>query len=309
MAALTELHDDFADGTLDLTLWSGSYGDPTESAGQAHIPCGTGYAGLKSAAAYTLASSSVAVRLTAADATGATSAAASVLVLSSTGGTDAGFIVDPAQNALGLWLREGYADPGALFPAYDPDAHAWLRLRETAGSLLWEASSDGRTWSTLRTASTPAWTADSDLAFLIEGHRDAGPTGSIDIASVNVPPALDLATTQATAAAQPLALSKRLQLATITVQEAPDTLQTAKRLLLTPNQVHTTPGALFAAKRLALGTAQAADTPRPVGTSKQLALSTAHATVTAHVLASPTAEEVDFTVGQPYSSWEVGQPW
>jgi hypothetical protein len=309
MAALIELHDDFADGTLNTTLWSGSYGDPTESGGQAHIPCSTGYAGLKSAASYTLAGSSVAVRLAAADPTGAASAAASVLVLSSTGGTDAGFIVDSAQNALGLWLREGYADVGALFPTYDPTAHAWLRLRETAGSVLWEASPDGRTWTTLRTATSPAWTADGDLAFLIEGHRDAGPTSSIDIASVNVPPALNLTPAQASAAAQPLALTKHLPLAPITVQAAPLAPQPSKARSLVAAQAYGGPGTLTTAKHLALTTGQAANTLLPAVGSKRLALTAAQQTATAHVLASPQADEADFTVGQPYTSWEVGQPW
>ncbi|MDX2845419.1 hypothetical protein PV377_42010, partial [Streptomyces ipomoeae] len=221
MPGLNELADDFADGTLNTTLWSGSYGDPTESSGKAHIPCSTGYAGLKSATTYTLTSNSVFVRLHAADPTGATSAAASVLVLSSVGGSDAGFIVDTAQGAIGLWLREGYADPGALFPAYDAEDHAWLRLRETSGTLHWEASPDGLTWTTLRTAATPAWAADTNLAFLVEGHRDAGPTTSIDLDTVNVPPALDLTAAQLTLQVQPLTLRKTLPLIPLTIHHAP----------------------------------------------------------------------------------------
>ena len=115
MPGLSTLQDDFADGTLNTTLWSGSYGDPTESDGKAHVPCSTGYAGLKSASTYTLTDSAVFLRLHAPDPTGATSAAASVFVLSTTGGTDAGYIIDAAQNALGLYLREGYADGSAVF--------------------------------------------------------------------------------------------------------------------------------------------------------------------------------------------------
>jgi hypothetical protein len=309
MPSFNELADDFADGTLDPVQWSGSYGDPTESGGRAHIPCSTGYAGLKSAAAYTLASSAIAVRLHAPDATGAASAAASVLVLSSVGGRDAGFIVDPAQNAIGLWLREGYADAGALFPTYDPDAHAWLRLRETAGTLYWETSPDGIGWTTRRSATSPAWTADTDAAFLIEGHRDAGATTDIAVDSINVSPVRDLGTAQETAQAQPLALGKTLRLGTITVHVTPRDLAYAKARALTTAQAICTAPPLDTGKRLDLPTALQTVAAQPLGTRKAYALTPALETVTAHVLASLTAAEADIQIGQPYTNWEVGQPW
>ena len=188
MASFDALSDDFEDGTLDAGMWSGSYGDPIEAGGQALIPCTTGYAGLKSASAYTLTGSGVTVRVHAPAPNGAASAAASVLVLTSTGGTDGGFIVDSAQNALGLYSRVGYADPGAMFLTYSATDHAWLRIREDSGNLLWDASPDGVTWSNLRTAPTPSWASDSDLAFLVEGHRDTGASDTIALDSVNVAP-------------------------------------------------------------------------------------------------------------------------
>ncbi|MEU3281776.1 hypothetical protein [Streptomyces antibioticus] len=188
MPSFDALVDDFEDGSLDTGLWSGSYGDPTEAGGQALIPCTTGYAGLKSGSAYTLTGSGITVRVHAPVPDGATSSAASVLVLTGTGGTDAGFIVDSAQNALGLYSRTGYADPDAVFLTYSDTDHAWLRFREDGGSLLWDASPDGLDWTTLRTADTPAWAADTDLAFLVEGHRDAGTPDTVALDSVNVLP-------------------------------------------------------------------------------------------------------------------------
>ncbi|SMF86116.1 hypothetical protein [Streptomyces sp. Amel2xC10] len=188
MPSFDALVDDFEDGSLDTGLWSGSYGDPAETGGQALIPCTTGYAGLKSASAYTLTGSGITVRVHAPVPDGATSSAASVLVLTGTGGTDAGFIVDSAQTALGLYSRTGYADGDAVFLTYSPGDHAWLRFREDSGSLYWDASPDGLTWTNLRTAATPAWAADTDLAFLVEGHRDAGTPDTIALDSVNVLP-------------------------------------------------------------------------------------------------------------------------
>lgn len=181
------LTDDFADGVLDPVKWSQSYGDPSEAGGRARVPCTTGYAGCRSASVYTLAWSQVALRaFPPAAGGGATSSVMSVLVLTSTGGTDAGFLIDTAQNAMGLYLRVGYADGGALFPAYDSVAHAYVRLREDGGTLRWETSPDGLSWTVRRTAASPAWVSQSNLSFLIEAHRDAGPNDFAEFDNLNV---------------------------------------------------------------------------------------------------------------------------
>ncbi|GAA2929827.1 hypothetical protein [Streptomyces enissocaesilis] len=194
------LVDGFDDGVVDPVLWPQSYGSPVEVGGRALIPCTTGYAAYKSGASYSLLWSRVAARVVPPAATGATTAACSLLVLTPTTGTDAGFLVDPAQNAMGLYLRVGYADPGALFPIYDPVAHAWLRLREDAGTLYWETSPDGMAWTVRRTAATPAWAAQPDLALVIEAHRDAGPDDFAEVDSLNVTRAGRLVPTDRTAA-------------------------------------------------------------------------------------------------------------
>ena len=168
------LVDDFGDNVRDPVLWSQSYGDPVEAGGRARIPCTTGYAAYRSASVYSLAWAQVAARVYPPAASGASTAAMSFLVLSGTGGTDAGFLIDAAQTAMGLYLRVGYADGGALFLTYDPVAHAFLRLREDGGTLHWETSADGVAWTVRRTAASPAWVSQSTLSLLIEAHRDAG---------------------------------------------------------------------------------------------------------------------------------------
>lgn len=201
------LRDAFDDGVVDPVLWSQSYGDPVESGGRARVPCTTGYAAFRSASTFTLSWSQVALRAyPPAAGGGATTAGFSILVLSDVGGTDAGFLLDRAQGAMGLYLRVGYADGGALFPAYDPVAHAWLRLREDAASLFWEASPDGVTWTVLRTAASPAWVAQSTLSLLMEAHRDAGPSDFAEADSLNITRAGQLSTSvRAAAGPGPLA--------------------------------------------------------------------------------------------------------
>lgn len=180
------LRDAFDDGVVDPVLWSQSYGDPVEAGGRARVPCTTGFAGYRSASIYTLSWSQVALRAYPPAPGGAATAALSLLVLSDVGGQDAGFLIDPAQNAMGLYLRVGYVDAGALFPVYDPVAHAWLRLREDAGTLRWEASPDGVAWTVLRAAASPAWAAQSNLSFLMESHRDSGAADFAEADSLNI---------------------------------------------------------------------------------------------------------------------------
>lgn len=186
MPGLGMLQDRFDDAVVDPVLWSQSYGDVVESGGRARIPCTQGFAGYRSASVYSLSWSQVAMRVYPPDPGGAVTSGLSLLVLSDVSGTDAGFFVDRAQNAMGLYLRVGFADAGALFPAYDPTAHAWLKLREDAGSLFWESSPDGLTWTVLRTATTPAWAAQSTLSFLMESHRDSGTDNFAEVDNLNI---------------------------------------------------------------------------------------------------------------------------
>ncbi|MFI8297288.1 hypothetical protein ACIGCZ_15245 [Streptomyces nigra] len=186
MPGFGTLCDDFDDGVLDPAVWSQSYGDPLEAGGRLRVPCTTGYAGARTASVYTLAWSQISARVYPPAGDGASTAACTLLVLTDAGGTDAGFLVDRAQNAMGLYLRVGYADGGALFPTYDPVAHAWLRLREDGGTLHWEASPDGLTWTVLRTAASPAWVGHTDLSLLFEAHRDAGADDFAELASLNI---------------------------------------------------------------------------------------------------------------------------
>ncbi|NUS82967.1 MAG: hypothetical protein HOY75_09475 [Streptomyces sp.] len=210
MPLLDTLEDHFT-GALNTAKWPGSYGDATAAGGRGRIPCAVGgFAGLRSATAYTLTGSHFLLRAYPPAANGAvTTAALSLLVLSSVGGTDAGFIIDTAQGAMGLYSRTGYADGGALFPPYDPAAHAWLRLRETNGTLLWEASPDSSNWTVLRSSPTPAWAADNDLSLLMESTRADGADNFAEVDNVNLPTSLIfLGVARTTAVARPVAGQK-----------------------------------------------------------------------------------------------------
>lgn len=187
MPSFGMLQDTFDDNARDPALWSASYGDIVETGGRARVPCTTDYSAYASAAAYTLAEAQVACRVYAAAAGGAAvEALAEVLVLSSTGGTDAGFSLNTVTGQLKLISRTGYADPGEVALTYDATAHAWLRLRETAGSLSWDTSPNGQAWTTRRTAASPAWVGNTDLKVILAGHRDSGVGNYCEFDNLNI---------------------------------------------------------------------------------------------------------------------------
>ncbi|WP_060905335.1 hypothetical protein [Streptomyces scabiei] len=330
MPTFAELVDDFEDGSLDTGLWSGSYGDPDETAGRARIPCTTGYAGLKSGSIYTLTGSGITIRLHPPTPNGATSTAASCLVLTSTGGTDAGFIVDSAQTAVGLYLREGYADGGAVFLTYSPTDHAWLRFREDAGTLYWDTSPDGIDWTNRRTATTPAWAADTNLAFLIEGHRDAGVDDFIEVDSVNAPlfstvtGAADLAADGAlatvgilratgsaalTAVGTATASNAARRIATAALDATSDSAAASILRARGGTELHGETTLAAAGARWVTGSANAAANSMLAAVGTRSARATATLTASGTATVADSAIDYGFTTGPPALAWEVGEPW
>ena len=190
MPAIATLTDTFDDGTIDAALWPASYGDVTEAGGRARVPCTADYAALVSASAYTLAGSSVHTRIYPPAAGGAaTEAYAQMMVLSATGGTEAGFTVNAVTGQVRCSANVDYWDDAATVLTYDPAAHAYLRLRETAGQLFWETSTDASAWTVRRTLTTPAWiTAGTTLPLTLGAHRDSGTADVAEFDNVNAVP-------------------------------------------------------------------------------------------------------------------------
>jgi hypothetical protein len=64
-----------------------------------------------------------------------------------------------ANSWVGLVKTELFSMP------FDPVAHRWWQLRETAGTVAFETSANGINWTPLTTTPTPAWYTDAYLAF------------------------------------------------------------------------------------------------------------------------------------------------
>ncbi|MER6821664.1 LamG-like jellyroll fold domain-containing protein [Streptomyces cellulosae] len=173
---LAMLADDFDDDRISSTLWPASYGGATETGGRARVPVSPGaFAAYQTARQWTLAGSYFSVKLaTPPAANGSSEALASVMVNSVTAGTRVGFTYNPVAGTLRCVSETAYFDASGVTLTYSAIDHAWLRIRESAGTLYWETSSTGFDWTVRRTLATPAWVAAETVAVELIGNRTGG---------------------------------------------------------------------------------------------------------------------------------------
>lgn len=195
------LSDDFDDNVVDAVKWPNNFntgpgGLPTETGGRARVPCDTGEAAYASDTIYTLAASQVSVQSFPPAGTGMIEAYSQLLVTASTPGDQAIAEIDAATNVLSMTLQAGGVDEGGATIPYDSTDHAWLRIREDAGTLYWETAADGRDWTIRHTDVSPSWVSDTDLQIQLLAHcspavTGGGPTGAFaEFDNFNVQPVL-----------------------------------------------------------------------------------------------------------------------
>jgi len=184
MPLLTSLVDNFNDNVIGPD-WGNSYGGVTESGGKAHVPCTTSYAGYQTSYTWTLAGASFYVSVTNVPAASTATEAYTSLFVNAPGigdntnplyGTRIGFVINVVTGQLKMSSESSYFDAGAVSIAYSGTTHKFLRLRETGGTVFWDTSPDGTTWTNRRTLATPAWVTAStnQCALDMSAHRDAG---------------------------------------------------------------------------------------------------------------------------------------
>lgn len=193
---LTEtLTDDFTATTVDTAKWPDNYNTaglplPDQPSGRARVPADTGFAAYASDDVYTLQGSYVHVQVVPPAADGATEAYAQLLVLSSTSGTNITFEIDTASNTVLMATRINFIDESSQTLGYSSADHAWLRIRETSGTVYWETAPDGRTWTVRHSTTSPTWVADADIAVQLLAHRSSGTQNWAEFDNVNITPTL-----------------------------------------------------------------------------------------------------------------------
>lgn len=187
MVAISALTDDFDDNAVDPARWPQSYNLYDEVGGRARVVCNTGYNAYASDFVYTLAGSQLHVRIHPPAAGGGGDVWAQMLITSSTAGTDACITVASAPTAeIRFESRSGYVDGAAVAIPYDEDLHAYVRIRETGGTLWFETSPDSTSWTARKSVTSPAWTAAADLLVQLLAHRNAGTDDFAEFDNFNV---------------------------------------------------------------------------------------------------------------------------
>ncbi|MGW3024837.1 hypothetical protein [Streptomyces sp. NPDC001221] len=179
---LAMLGDDFDDGRINSTLWPTLSGGPTESGGRLRVPVSTAAdASVLSARTWTLVGSKLTAKLaTVPAASTSTNAAASMWVNSTTSGTRIGWRFDALAGVIAAMSQTGFSDPSPTNLTYSAIDHAWLRVREASGTVYWETSPDGCTWTVQRTLATPSWVTSQTHAVEFPATRTGGVSDFIE---------------------------------------------------------------------------------------------------------------------------------
>lgn len=173
------LKDDFSDPT-ESPVWDFYSNDANNIDGRLRLPLAeNNYSNAYSRDEWTLEGSHVEVELaTAPTSSTSTTAYLTMYVRSSVDGTHLEIRYNAVTNQLSMRNAVGYADSDAVNVDYDPDVHRWLRIRETSGSVYWETSTNGISWTQHRSVATPAWVVGADdLGLTLEGFRDGSDNG------------------------------------------------------------------------------------------------------------------------------------
>lgn len=329
MPNVSTIIDDFSGDTVNTDLWAENYntaGDPpTQTGGRARVPCTAGYAAFSTLPAYTLAGGHLGCRLYPAPLDGATAECWSqVLIQTTTPGTDVTIEYDAVADMLAMSVRVGYTDPDYTAIPYDPVAHAYVRIREDAGTLTWETAPDGVTWTVQRAATSPAWVTAPDLQVQLIAHRGDGLDNFAEYDTVNLPPGTALLRAAADpTTGRPLAAVKTRSVAAARSTDGAGAVGAAKTTTLRPADSTDTARPLVAGHRIRLGVASDASAGRPITAGHQVTVGAAQDTSDAgqygHARSALLTPGTNLDAGLPLTatkatstraadSWEAARP-
>ncbi|MDV7220619.1 LamG-like jellyroll fold domain-containing protein [Streptomyces prunicolor] len=185
---LAMLGDAFDDGRVNSTLWvtnTGGAGVETSEA-RLRITLAPGVdTNFTSSRQWKLQGSKLTAKLAAVPAlNGSSNCAASMWVLAVTSGTRIGWRYDAGTGVLAAMSQVGSTDATPTNLTYSAIDHAWVRVRESSGTVYWETSGDGYAWTTRRTLATPAWVTTDTVAVDFPTTRTGGTSGYIEWALV-----------------------------------------------------------------------------------------------------------------------------
>lgn len=140
-----DLTDDFS--TADAAKWNGLGTNPSVTGGRLSLASTAGYVGIDSVGRYNLTASAMTVEF--------------VQRAISTANSNVGLIDEGGNNRLAFgvsgtslkFVEVANGTPDETSVTYNATNHRWLRIRESGGTVYWETSADGTSWSTGRSKS------------------------------------------------------------------------------------------------------------------------------------------------------------
>ncbi len=144
------------DGLPSDGVWTdllNAVGDGALDVGRARVSATSGYPAVASATRYDLSASSLSV-----EAVGVPDVGNGTVEAALSATVDANNAVEFGWRNGSLALRivsNGNRNFDVTTPTYDATAHRFWRLRESGGTVYWDASPDGRSWTNLRSAALP----------------------------------------------------------------------------------------------------------------------------------------------------------
>lgn len=154
------ISDDFNDNTINTAIWSANVGTVSETGGKASVSStaiSTGTYG--TAGAYTFAGSYVLAQVFPGPASGGTRTYTRLSVNQSSPSFATLYVViDTTPNTIFWTYTESFTTQwtDTVSGGYDSTAHAWVRLRESGGTIYFDTSPDGSTWTNQFSRTTPS---------------------------------------------------------------------------------------------------------------------------------------------------------
>lgn len=176
-------------GAFNVPPDTGDYGSPDFyttacTDGKVQLASTATRISLKTASSYTLLGNSIFI-CTVPPMLAASDNDVEFIVNSSTAGTRLVIRINRNTPRITFSNEVSSAEAGAPFIPYSPTLMKFLRFRESGGSVFYETSADGSSWTTRRTISTPAWlTATANQSCQLTAHTATG-FGLFEIESVN----------------------------------------------------------------------------------------------------------------------------
>jgi hypothetical protein len=128
-----------------------NFGGATVSGGVGVLPCTSGYTGMQTGALYDLSASAVAAQIVSQPGDGGNGTREFFFELDLDGSNQV-MMFDTGGLFIAR-LRQAGVNTEFNLGTYSSTTHAWWRIRESAGTIFWDTSTDGNTW-TNRASST-----------------------------------------------------------------------------------------------------------------------------------------------------------